>query len=193
MNRRWKKCVCALHIAVYLLFLFCAPVRTQAKDAGITDILVTNTPENVLVYFRVTNCFTEEMEEAILAGIPTTFTFTVELYQERDYWTDRKISLQEIKHTIKYDTVKKIFYVAFAEGGERVEQFTEFSKAQTAMSDVNGVSVAPLVHLGKNHRYYLRVKAELDAVKLPLHLEYVFFFVSLWDFETDWYRHDFVY
>jgi len=33
---------------------------------------------------------------------------------------------------------------------------------------------------------YLRIKAELDPIKLPLHLEYLFFFVSLWDFETDW-------
>jgi len=32
----------------------------------------------------------------------------------------------------------------------------------------------------------LRIKAELDAVKLPFHLEYLFFFVSLWDFETKW-------
>ena len=193
MNRRWKKCVCALHVAVCLVFLFCTPVKTHAQDAGISDILITNTPENVLIYFRVTHCFTSEMEEAILAGIPTTFTFTVELYQERNYWTDKKIALQEIKHTVKYDTVKKIFYVAFTESGDRVEQFTDFTKAQTAMSDVNGVSVAPLTQLSKNHRYYLRVKAELDAVRLPLHLEYVFFFVSLWDFETDWYQHDFVY
>jgi hypothetical protein len=33
---------------------------------------------------------------------------------------------------------------------------------------------------------YFRIKAELDPVRLPLHLEYLFFFVSLWDFETDW-------
>ena len=33
---------------------------------------------------------------------------------------------------------------------------------------------------------YLRIKTELEPVKLPLHLEYLMFFVSLWDFETDW-------
>jgi hypothetical protein len=34
------------------------------------------------------------------------------------------------------------------------------------------------------------IKAKLDKVRLPLYMEYVFFFVSLWDFETDWYRQE---
>ena len=37
------------------------------------------------------------------------------------------------------------------------------------------------------------VKAELEKVRLPLYLHYVLFFVSLWDFETDWFTIDFIY
>jgi hypothetical protein len=33
----------------------------------------------------------------------------------------------------------------------------------------------------------------MDRFRLPLHMEYVFFFVSLWDFETPWLREDFIY
>ena len=32
------------------------------------------------------------------------------------------------------------------------------------------------------------MKAKLDKARLPLRMEYLFFFVSLWDFETDWYQ-----
>jgi len=39
----------------------------------------------------------------------------------------------------------------------------------------------------------LGAKAELNKLTLPFHLHYVLFFVSLWDFETDWYTIDFVY
>jgi len=35
--------------------------------------------------------------------------------------------------------------------------------------------------------------AELDKIRLPLYLHYVFFFLSLWDFETDWYAVDFLF
>jgi len=42
--------------------------------------------------------------------------------------------------------------------------------------------------LSKDKSYYVMVKAKLDKIRLPMHMEYVLFFVSLWDFETDWYR-----
>ena len=35
--------------------------------------------------------------------------------------------------------------------------------------------------------------AELNKIQLPLYLHYVFFFLSLWDFETDWHSVDFRY
>ena len=176
-----------------LLCLFLSPVQSFAAEARVTDLLISNTSDNLLVYLKLENSFTEKMEEAILAGIPTTFTFALELYQERRWWFDRKISLLEVRHTIKYDNIKKILYVLFTEGGKEPEQFKEFADAKIAMSELNGIAFAPLKQLTKGEPYYLRVKAKLDEVRLPLHLEYVFFFVSLWDFETDWARQDFVY
>jgi hypothetical protein len=171
----------------------CLPLPAGAKNAAITNFIITNTQENVIIYCRVVNCFTQKMEDAILAGIPTTFTFYVELRRERDYWFDREISSVEIRHTIKYDTVKKIFYVARSNGGKEPEQFTDFATAKRAMSDLNGVTVASMKELEKGRRYYVTVKVMLDRVRLPLHMEYVLFFVSLWDFETDLYREDFIY
>lgn len=176
-----------------LLCFFLVPVKSFATEAKVADLLISNTSDNLLVYLKLENSFTEKMEEAILAGIPTTFTFILELYQERCWWFDRKISLLEVRHTVKYDNIKKILYVLFTEAGKEPEQFKEFSDAKIAMSELNGIAFAPLKQLTKGTPYYLRVKAKLDEVRLPLHLEYVFFFVSLWDFETDWARQDFVY
>jgi hypothetical protein len=181
---------CKIFIVVCLFLL---PVQSFAAEAKVTDLLISNTSDNLLVYLKLENCFTEKMEEAILAGIPATFTFILELYQERHRWFDKKLSLLEVRHTIKYDNIKKILYVLFTEEGKDPEQFKEFSEAKTAMSELNGIAFTPLKQLRKGERYYLRVKAKLDEVRLPLHLEYVFFFVSLWDFETDWARQDFVY
>jgi hypothetical protein len=61
------------------------------------------------------------------------------------------------------------------------------------MADLNGVPIVPLKALRKNASYYVQSKVKLDKVRLPLHLEYLFFFVSLWDFETDWFREGFSY
>jgi hypothetical protein len=174
------------------LLLF-SPVQSFGIEAKISDFLITSTSQDVLIYFRVKNCFTAKMEEAIRAGIPTTFTFIIELLQERDNNFDKLESSFEIKHTIKYDNIKRLFYVTYSEKGKTPEQFTYLSTAKRAMSEVNGLTVFPLKRLIRDNRYYIRVKAKLDKVRLPLHLEYVFFFLSLWDFETDWYRQDFIY
>ncbi len=181
-------------LLVLLVCLFlCRPLLSCAGDAKITNFIITNTPDNLIVYCGVTNCFTKKMEDAILAGIPTTFTFYVELHRERNYWFDKEITSLETKHTIKYDTVKKIFYVMHSGNTKEPEQFRDFKRAKRAMSDLNGITVSSMKALKKDRNYYVTVKAELDKVRLPLHMEYVLFFVSLWDFETDWYREDFIY
>lgn len=174
--------------SVHLIFL--PPL--SAENAGIRDFLVTNNANHVLVYARVMNCFTKDIEAAILAGVPTTFTFVVDLCQQRLWWLDRKVTRVTIKHTIKYDNVKKLLYVYFDDDKEPTS-FQDFEGAKRAMADLNGVPIAQLKTLKRNEYYYVQIKAKLDKVRLPLHMEAVFFFVSLWDFETDWYREGFVY
>lgn len=182
-------------ILVTVLVISLFPGPTFGEKAVISDLLLTNTPEHLLVYFRLKDCFTKKIEEAILAGIPTTFTSYIELYRVRGLWFDQKRVSVEVKHTIKYDAVKKLFFVTFSNNGEEGEtqQITDFSAAREAMSDVNGIVVAPLGEMERGVRYYVRVKSRMDRFRLPLHMEYVFFFVSLWDFETPWLREDFTY
>jgi hypothetical protein len=69
----------------------------------------------------------------------------------------------------------------------------EFDAAKKAMAEIKNIVVVPLLELSKDSNYQLRVKAELEKVRLPMYLHYVLFFVSLWDFETDWYTVDFTY
>ncbi len=166
------------------------PVVTSAREAKITDILVTNNTENVLLYARLVDCFTKDMDTAILAGVPTTFTVVLDLYRERPYWWDEKISRKLIKNTVRYDSVKKTFAVSSTEGVMAV--FDDFESAKRAMTDLSGVAVVPLNNMKKNETFYVMIKAELDKVRLPLHMENILYFVSLWDFETAWYRQRFM-
>lgn len=176
----------------FVLSVFSAlPAVSRASDATITDILVTNNTENVLLYARLVNCFTKEMDAAILAGVPTTFSLIIDLYRERSYLWDEKISRKIIKQTIRYDSVKKTFYVSSAEGEDAI--FQDFESAKRAMADLNGIVISPLKNIKRKEPFYIMLKAELEKVRLPLHMENVLFFLSLWDFETDWYRQRFVY
>jgi hypothetical protein len=115
----------------------------------------------------------------------------IEVYEERPLLWDKKITEHEIKRTIKYDNLKKTFSVSTNKTEPAI--FPDFESAQKAMADFNGIAIAPMSSLTKGRNYYALVKIKMDKVHLPLHMEYVFFFVSLWDFETSWYRQNFSY
>ncbi len=178
-------------ICVILVLFVVFPFPLRADEATIS-CFVTNDATHVLVYARVTNCFTKDMEAAILAGVPTTFTFLMDLYQERRNWLDKRITRLTVRHTIKYDIVKKLFSVS-SDGEKEPALFQDYASAKLAMADINGLPLVPMKLLQRNEYYYVQIKAKLEKVRLPLNMEYVFFFVSLWDFETDWYREGFFY
>jgi len=186
------------YYGVVLIFLFVIiglagfSTHAQAIEPEVKDILITNDIENVLLYARLVNGFKPDMELAVLAGIPATFTMQLDVYQERSFTWDKKIFSQEIKRSIKYDNLKKTFSV-FSSNKKEPVIFTEFESAQKAMADFNGIIAAPLSSLTKGKNYYVMIKVKMDKVRLPLHMEYVFLFVSYWDFETSWYRQNFSY
>jgi hypothetical protein len=176
-----------------LLVVLALTTVLGARQAQITDIIVTNNQDHLLVYFYTKGCFTPEMNKAIMSGIPTTFNFFLELYKPRSFWPNKKLVALKLNHTIKYDTLREEFQVTLSERGNQTFILKDFAKAQEMMVDVSNVQVIPLKQLERNSQYQLRIKAELSKVTLPLYLHYVLFFVSLWDFETDWYLVEFIY
>ena len=180
-------------LVLLFCFLLSFPSPLQAAEATLSDIIVTNTQEDLLVFFDIKGCFTREMEEAILNGIPTTFTIVIKLYRTRTAWLDASIASITLEHTIKYDSLKNEFRVTRSEDDSTELVVKDFDAAKKAMAEIRNIRVVPLKELQERGKYQLRVKAELEKVRLPLYLHYVLFFVSLWDFETDWYTVDFIY
>ena len=176
------------HFPFFLLF----PPPLHAETAGIKDVLVTNNSTHLLVYARVTNCFTKDMDAAILAGNPHYVYLSFGPLSGTVALDGQKVIRLTVRHTIKYDNVKRLFYVT-SDGDKEPVTFQDYESAKQAMADLNGLPVALLKALKRGEYYYVQIKAKLDKVRLPFYMEYVFFFVSLWDFETDWHREDFFY
>lgn len=170
---------------LFALSLFFAPSSLQAEKASIKDLLVTNGQTNLLLYARLVDSFNAEIEDAVLAGVPTTFTFLASLYKERSWLPDKRLKSMEIHHTIKYDNVKKTFSVS-VDNQKTWETFPDFDSAKRMMTEVNAVPLEGLGALSRRDYYWVKLKAKLDKVPLPLPLEYLFFFLPSWDFETDW-------
>ena len=164
------------------------------QDARITDVIVTNTRDDLILYFKVEGCFTEDLQQAILSGVPTTFAFVASLVRVRHFWKDKNLASLELRHTVKYNNLKNEFVITRSEDNGRSIVVNSLGEAKIIMAEVENVRIAKLNGLERNHRYQVRIKAELRKITLPLRLHYVFrFFLFLWDFETDWYTTDFMY
>jgi hypothetical protein len=180
---------------LFILFLLISPLPrpVQAGEAALEDIVVTNTRDHLLVYFNVAKCITPEMKKAIENGINTTFTFFIRLHEVRNFIWDKEISDLKVSHDIQYDGLKKVYLVRLSELDNKVITLKDFDEAKKIMSEIVGLKVCRLDGLQKGNRYQLSMMAELDKIRLPFYLHYVLFFLSLWDFETDWYTVEFRY
>ncbi len=183
-NKRW---------CIIFVIIFFGQNLSFAQDARLTNIIVTNTRDDLLVYLNVEGAYRGKMKKAILSGVPTTFSFYISLYKIRDLWMDKKITGIKVTHTIKYNNLKKEFLVKRSWANNNNVATKSFEEARKLMTDVDGLKVVPLTLLDKGGYYQIRAKAELSKLTLPFYLHYIFFFVSLWDFETDLYTIDFIY
>ena len=173
-----------LTIAVMLICLVAASAHARRK-ARIADLRAFIEGQIVYASFRVENAFTERMEEAINSGIPSTFTYRILLIEKGSGIGTRKVVNRIIKRTITYDTINKRYFVTLREGADPVAA-KDFEDAKRLMTTVDRIAIAPTSWLLPNATHRLRIKAELEKIKLPFYLHYLFIFVSLWDFETDW-------
>lgn len=178
---------------ILCLMLVLKPAAFGSEGAILKDIVVTNTRDDLLLYLNTDGAFREKMKTAILSGVPATFSFFINLNLVRNYWLDKSIADKKVTHTIKYDSLKKEFIVKRSwEKGDMLRT-TSFEEAQKLMTEIASLRISPLKKLEKGRRYRIKAKAELSKLTLPFYLHYVLFFVSLWDFETDWYTIDFTY
>jgi hypothetical protein len=189
LRRRFSKTT----LALILILMLVLPAMGAAQEAALTNIVVTNTRDDLLVYMNVEGAFTAQMKEAILSGVPTTFSFFIHLFTARNFWFDKEIADLEVTHTIKYDNLKKEFDVRRSWEQNKSKTTKSFTEARKWMTEIDSLSIIALNRLEKGAQYQLRAKAELSEYTLPFYLHYVLFFVSLWDFETDWYTIDFIY
>ncbi len=167
-------------LAVWPHICLSAPNKAQ-----ISNIEIDKEGKNVEVSFRLVDCFNSDMEEAILDGVPTSFRIIV-FIEKPSMFLKSKVADFSFRHTIKYNRLNNEFQVDLPENPQRTLVTRDFEEAKKWMGTVDKLPVIPTCWLDKDQKYYLEVKAELSKVELPLVFRYILFWVSLWDFETEW-------
>lgn len=189
---------CAIRKYFVLCFIavlaVCPSICTASPTkAEISQIEIDKNGTNLEASFTLIDCFNSDMEQAILNGVPTTFRILISVEKPSIMLMKAKVADFTLQHTIKYNRLNNEFQVELPENPQRILVTKDFDEAKKWMSTVSNLPVIPVCWLSKDQEYHLKVKAELSKVELPLFLRYILFWVSLWDFETEWYTVVFLY
>jgi hypothetical protein len=177
-----------------LLLLQGGRLEVFAKNkADIVNTKISHEDSNLKVSFGLQNCFTPDMEQAIWSGVVTTFRFLAMLERPGFPLVHEKIADVSFEHSMRYDRIRKEFTVYIQEQSQKLRTTYDINEAKQWMSEVHDLPLIPLWRLQKGESYKLGVKAELSKVELPPFLRYIFFWVALWDFETEWHQETFTF
>ena len=106
-------------LTIVFLIAVLFPALVQAREASV-DRLFVGTKPNLNLSFVIKDAFKPEIEEAIKSGIPTTFTFFVELHRVRRLWPDKTVEKWSFKHTVKYDNLKYDYEITREEFDKKI-------------------------------------------------------------------------
>ncbi len=181
-------------LCVLIILLFaCLSVPCYAKKAFIKDINTKIDKNALFISFKVTDCFTKKMIQAINNGVNTRFVFIIRVYEVKRCWKDKKLADLKVVHSIHYNSIKKVYNLNLSERKSKKLVLRNLEEAKKILSCITDLKLIETKRLKKGKEYQIRIKAELDKIRLPFHLHYVLFFLSLWNFETDWYKINFKY
>lgn len=183
-----KRCA-ALGLAIALALGFGG--KAVAASAKIVDLLVTKGSDDLLVFATLEGAFTKEIEESITSGVSTTFTYYLRLMRRRALF-DQEVTALTISQGVSYDLLKDEFTFVREIGEERFVRPTKsYAEVKRWMGELRGVRLGSLSALEKDEVYYVLVKAEIRSIKLFFPLNYLFFFLSFFNFDTPWARSGF--
>jgi hypothetical protein len=100
---------------------------------------------------------------------------------------DEEVLSRTIKHTIKYDILKKQYLlITRTEQTPQEQKIENYEELLRLISEINNVKITPISFLDPRETYYISVKAEMRATKLPFYLEYLLFFIPFLELDTPW-------
>jgi hypothetical protein len=166
-----------------MLLLGLAPA---ASGAGIVDLAAGNTRDDLLIFFRIENAFSEAIEKALLSGIPIRFSLAVQLDRHRGWWFDERLVTLNASHSVKYNPLKKEFSIERSWDGDFIQVTQSLAEVRRLMTDVGGLRVAAMDRIEKGQVYRVGVRAELGRSELPPALQQMLLLVPALEFQTEW-------
>jgi hypothetical protein len=136
----------------------------------------------VSVRFTLGGAFeNSEMVEALRSGLPTTFTYSIEIFRVRPNWFDEDVARARVEVICTYNSLTREYLLNYRRDRHlvRSETFSDLGALQKRMGDVDEVD---LFDIGTRKPYKLHVRVKADLMRGWL------MYVIPWEVSTRWYE-----
>ena len=165
-----------------LLYLLTATAALAAKAPvpEIQNLSAVASGEKVTVRFTLDGVFRNgEMVEALQSGLPTSFTYVVEIFRDRPNWFDDEIARARVEVICTFNSVTREYLLNYRRDRKlvRSDTFTDLASLQASMTRIEEVD---LFDIGRRKPYKLKVRVKADLMRGWL------MYVIPWEVSTRW-------
>ncbi len=165
---------------MFVFLLLAAVPLSAAPPSTIENLTATAQNGKVSVHFSLAGAFANgEMVEALQSGLPTSFTYIVEIFRDRPNWFDDGIARARIEVICTFNSVTREYLLNYRRDDRlvRSETFTDLAALERGMTTVEELD---LFDIGRRKPYKLKVRAKADLMRGWL------MYVIPWEVSTRW-------
>ena len=111
---------------------------------------------------NLTNCYTEEFDQILQSGNEIPIYFLIELFENDKIKPDTSFTF---RHSIRYSPIDYDFIVRI-ENRDKNYSSLNFGQAKTLFPQVNKLRIISSNQIAGGNKYYFKITAWLDKVKL---------------------------
>ena len=168
----------ACTLAVLLLLSLSAAAAPPRP--AIENLTATAAQGKVSVRFTLDGAFANsEIVEALQSGLPTTFTYSVEIYRDRPWWLNDDVGRSKIEVICTFNSVTREYLLNYRRDRRLVRSET-FSDLATLVKRMTTIDEPDLFDIGTRKSYKLRVRVKADLMR-----GWVMYIIP-WEISTRW-------
>lgn len=165
---------------ISLVLFLTAPLTAAPPNPTIENLSASAAAGKVSVRFTLEGAFrNDEMIEALRSGLPTSFTYSIEIFRDRPNWFDDSIAMARVEVICTYNSLTREYLLNLRRDKHlvRSETFTDLAELERRMTTVDE---AGLFDIGSRKPYKLKVRAKADLMRGWL------MYVIPWEVSTKW-------
>ncbi|MEO8033647.1 MAG: DUF4390 domain-containing protein [Acidobacteriota bacterium] len=161
------------------LSLLLAPAAWAAGEK-IQNLTATATGASISVRFEMAHAFDdEERVQALESGLPTSFTYVVEVFRDRPNWLDEGIGRSRIEVVTTFNSVTREYLLNYRRDRRLVRSET-FSDRAALQARMTTIDEANLFDVKGRRPYKLKVRVKADIGR-----GWMLYFIP-WQISTRW-------